>query len=130
MQEIQCEMRFEGVAEKRRSKSFTDPSRNTYDIENFPDYLDEQISAMMYHSEGGPELIVKLRHAYAQGKSMRGFYTVVLSLDLDEDPPVVLRGRHDVTNWMGSSSEFERGLTSAADQVHIPAKLNTDSGAT
>ncbi len=116
-EELDCELSFDGVVDRRQSKRFVDPSWNTYDVENFLDYLDGHIDAITCCGQKGPELKVEVRHAYAQGKAMRGFYTVVLSLILDDSPPIVLRGRHDVTNWLGSSREFQLGLTAAADQA-------------
>jgi len=113
---LSCELRYQGVVDQRRSSRLGDASLHTHEITNLVDYLDEQINAMLLFGDSGPDLTVELRHAYAQGKAMRGFYTIVLSIGIGDDSTVV-RGRHDVTNWTGSSNEFQRGLTTAGNQA-------------
>lgn len=116
LQRLNCELKFQGVADHRRIQRLGGPSSHTYEISNLIAYLDEQINGLLGFSETGPKLTVNVRHVYAQGKAMRGFYTVVLSVGTG-DGVNVLRGRHDVTNWTGSSNEFQRGLSAAAYQA-------------
>ncbi|AKS41827.1 hypothetical protein [Wenzhouxiangella marina] len=114
---VSCTASFDGVIDRRRAGRVTGPSMHAYDIENLIEYLDANIRSMLTESESGPSLDVELRYAYSQGKAMRGFYTVVLVATFSDLSPIVLRGRHDVTNWAGSSSEFQRGITNAATQA-------------
>ncbi len=113
---LSCELRFNGVVDRRRSERTSGPSLHTYEIENLIDYLDGQINAMVRSEESGPDLVVEVRHAYAQGKAMRGFYTVVLSAGIDDGATTVLRGSQNATNWVGSGNEFQRGLMAAGDK--------------
>ncbi len=116
LQTLNCELQFQGVVDRRRSKRVGDPSLNFHEIANLIDYLDEQINTILRFGESGPELMVGVRHAYAEGKAMRGFYTVVLSVGTGNDT-TISRGRHDVTNWVGSSNEFQRGIRVASHQA-------------
>lgn len=115
---VSCDLQFHGVVDRRSSTRSAGPARHTYEIANLIDHLDEQIGAMLCCGQTGRVLTVDVRHAYAQGKAMRGFYTVVLSAAIGDDS-TVLRGRHDVTTWSDSSREFQRGMASASQQALV-----------
>lgn len=114
---LECWARFQGVVDDRRHDRLVGPSRHTYDVKNLIEYLDSRIVSAVGFSDAGRKLHVHLRYAYSQGKAMRSFYNIVFSVRLGEGPADIVRGRHDVTNWMGSAHEFENGLAAAADQA-------------
>lgn len=114
---LDCELSFDGIIDRRPGERLVDPSLHTCEVGDLLGYLEDHIEAMLCCGESGSEMKIELRHAYARGMAMRGFYTVVLTLELDDRQPTLVRGRHNVTNWVGSSHEFRRGLTAAAHQA-------------
>lgn len=114
---LDCRMEFNGIVDNRHGKQPVGPSLHAYEIKNLIAYFDNRIDALVNFGETASDLTLELRHVYAQGKAMRGFYTVVMVARLADNPPIILRGRHDATNWAGSSKEFRRGLAAAADQA-------------
>ncbi len=130
---LDCALTFTGIREGRSRQRIRGPSWHIYDIDNAVAYLDSGIRALLGVSDSAAEeqaapleapalaepLRVELVRAYAQGKAMRGFYNVVMTVRIGARPPRVVRGRYDVTNWFGSGDEFATGMQLAMDDALV-----------
>jgi len=114
---LDCNLIFKGLTDKRSGSGTIGPSSHAYNVENLTEFLAAEIDSMDASWNGTESLSVELRHAYARGKAMRGFYTIVLTARIGNDPQVVARGSYNMTNWSGTTREFELGMTRAASNA-------------